>query len=282
MRILIVEDEAGLVAPAGGGASATAGYAVDCGRRRRARRLPRPDGKLRRRAARPRAAAHRRPDAAARLARVGPQRSGAGADRARQLARDGGRASTSAPTTTWRSRSGWRKCSPGCAALIRRASGQPQQRAALRRRHARSAAGARDARRRAGQADEPRVPRALVPDAPPRPRRLAGRADRAHLRAGLRSRLEHRRGVRRAAAAQARRRRSSRPSAGSATGSDHDAVAARTRPSWLRPLDDRARAAVRCAGMSLVLSAATRTCRSSDAGPARSTASGSSHAHRSS
>src|SRR5262249_44292897 len=59
--------------------------------------------------------------------------------------------------------------------------------------------------RRAGAVDEPRVPRAVLPDAPPRPRCLAGGADRAHLRAGRRSRFEHGRSLRRAAEAQARR-----------------------------------------------------------------------------
>ena len=70
---------------------------------------------------------------------------------------------------------------------------------------ARSARGARHRERRAREADQPRVPRALVPDAPPRPRRLAGRADRAHLRARRRPRLEHGRGVHRAAAPEAGR-----------------------------------------------------------------------------
>ena len=53
-------------------------------------------------------------------------------------------------------------------ALIRRASGQVSAGVALRRGRPRSARLARHARRRAGEADEPRVPRALLPDAPPR------------------------------------------------------------------------------------------------------------------
>ena len=60
----------------------------------------------------------------------------------------------------------------------------------------------------------------VLPDAPARPGRLAGRADRAHLRAGLRPRLEHRRGVRRAPAPQARARPSSRRCAGWAIASE--------------------------------------------------------------
>ena len=58
-------------------------------------------------------------------------------------------------------------------ALIRRASGQVRARSCAAARRARSARRPGDARRRARQADEPRVPRALVPDAPSRPRRLA-------------------------------------------------------------------------------------------------------------
>src|SRR5262249_37226248 len=52
-------------------------------------------------------------------------------------------------------------------------------------------------------ADEPRVPRPVVPHAPPRAGRLAGGALRAHLRAGFRPRLQHGRGLHRPAAAQA-------------------------------------------------------------------------------
>ena len=108
-------------------------------------------------------------------------------------------------------------------ALIRRASGQfaPELRCGDRR--ARSARRARDAQRHAGQADEPRVPRAVLPHAPPRAARVPGRAHRAHLRAGLRSRLEHGRGLHRPAAAQARRRPSSRRYAGWATASERTA-----------------------------------------------------------
>ena len=71
-------------------------------------------------------------------------------------------------------------------ALIRRASGQVGAGARVRRPSRSTRASARVTRgRRARQADEPRVPRAVVPDAPPRTRRLAGGAERAHLRAGL-------------------------------------------------------------------------------------------------
>ena len=105
-------------------------------------------------------------------------------------------------------------------ALIRRASGQvtPQLRCGAVALDPRLAKVTLDGA--PGEADQPRVPRALVPDAPPRPRRVAGGADRAHLRAGLRSRLEHRGGVHRPAAPEARRRVSSRPSAAWATGSE--------------------------------------------------------------
>ena len=78
-------------------------------------------------------------------------------------------------------------------------------RAARRRRVSRSAPVEGHARRRAGEADQPRVPRAVVSDAPLRPRRLTGRVDRAHLLADVRSRFEHGRSLHRAAAAQARR-----------------------------------------------------------------------------
>src|SRR5262249_38761024 len=67
----------------------------------------------------------------------------------------------------------------------------------------RSARRASDGGRRAGPPDELRIPRALLSDAPSRPRRLAGRVDRAHLRAGRRPRFEHRRSVHRAAQTQA-------------------------------------------------------------------------------
>src|SRR5262249_16561350 len=74
---------------------------------------------------------------------------------------------------------------------------------ALRRRRARSPRGQSDARRRSREAHEPRVPCALVPDASPRTRRVAERADGAHLRAEQRPRFEHRRSLHRAAAPQA-------------------------------------------------------------------------------
>src|SRR5262249_52284574 len=57
---------------------------------------------------------------------------------------------------------------------------------------------------RAREAHQPRVPRPVVSDAPPRTRRLPERTDRAHLRAERRPRFEYGRGVRRAAAPQAR------------------------------------------------------------------------------
>ena len=185
------------------------------------------------------------------------------------------RASTAAPTTTWRSRSDGRSARPPAR------PDPPRERtaragAAVRRRDARSAAGARDAGRRAGPADRPRVSRAVVSDAPPRPRRLAGRADGAHLRAGLRPRLQHRRGLRRAPAPQAR------------------ALADRNRPR--SRLQARLRDARRCArascsapssgpsdlscssfGVIAMCSDASPTCRSSDA-TASSMSSGSSHA----
>ena len=121
-------------------------------------------------------------------------------------------------------------------ALIRRASGQvaPELRCgavALDPRAARVTL-----QRHAGQADEPRVPRAVVPHAPPRAARVAGRADRAHLLAGLRSRLEHRRGVHRPAAAQARAPRSSRRCAGWATASGRTPDDAGPRRSRARVL----------------------------------------------
>ena len=68
-----------------------------------------------------------------------------------------------------------------------------------RARHAAGASHASTARPVKLTSHEFRV--AVVPDAPPRPRGLAGRAHRAHLRAGVRPRFEHRRGVRRAACA---------------------------------------------------------------------------------
>src|SRR6185503_13923930 len=79
-------------------------------------------------------------------------------------------------------------------------------RAAARRPGAGSEDVAGHARRAAGEADRARAARALVPAAPSRPRGVAVGARRAHLRADLRSRLEHRRSVHRAAAPQARRR----------------------------------------------------------------------------
>src|SRR4029078_3330899 len=57
----------------------------------------------------------------------------------------------------------------------------------------------------AGEAHQPRIPRALVPDAPPRARRVAERVDRAHLLGERHPRLEHGRSVHHAAAPEARR-----------------------------------------------------------------------------
>ena len=203
MRVLVVEDEA-RCRSSWRAALGEAGYAVDCaadgeradflGQTERYDAvvldlgLPKVDGLTVLR--RWRDAGHRDP--------------GAGADGARQLAREG-------PGHRRRRRRLRRQAVPdrGSAGAAARAD-PPRERtgdagAALRRPRARSARREGHRRRRAGQADQPRVPRALVPDAPARPRRVAGRADRAHLRAELRSRLEHGRGVHRAAAAQARR-----------------------------------------------------------------------------
>jgi len=54
--------------------------------------------------------------------------------------------------------------------------------------------------------DEPRVPAALLPDAPYRPGRVPRRTHRAPLRPGFRPRLEHDRGLRRTVAQEARGR----------------------------------------------------------------------------
>ena len=68
-------------------------------------------------------------------------------------------------------------------ALIRRSSGQVAGGASLRRDRARSARREGHRRRAAGPPHQPRVPRALVSDAPSRQGRVAVRAERAHLRA---------------------------------------------------------------------------------------------------
>src|SRR5262249_25033673 len=77
----------------------------------------------------------------------------------------------------------------------------------VRRHRARRARRASDGERHARAADEPRVPRAVVPDASPRQGGLASGAERAHLRRAPRSRLEHRGSVRRAPPPKTRRRR---------------------------------------------------------------------------
>ena len=67
--------------------------------------------------------------------------------------------------------------------------------------------GPRRRRRQSGQADVARIPPARLSDASFGPRRLAHGARRASLRPGFRPRFEHHRGVRRAPAQEARRRR---------------------------------------------------------------------------
>src|SRR6185369_7922920 len=79
-------------------------------------------------------------------------------------------------------------------------------RAALRTGDARSARRAGRGERTAHPADQPRIPRALVPDAPSRSRRAADRTGGTHLRRESGSRFEHRGGVRRARAPQGGRR----------------------------------------------------------------------------
>ena len=203
MRVLVVEDETSLSEQLVG----CAGRRGLCRRlrgRRRARRLPRAHRRLRRGRARSRIASRRRPHGAQRLAPFRACRPRSRAHRSRQLARDGprhrrrrGRLRVEAVQDG----GGARPAARAHSAVERAAAaGHP-----VRRRDARSATGPGDARWRAGQADEPRVPRALVPDAPSHSRRVAERADRAHLRAGLRPRLEHRRSVHRAPSTQARR-----------------------------------------------------------------------------
>src|SRR5690606_19652713 len=61
----------------------------------------------------------------------------------------------------------------------------------------------RDRRRSPVAAHRPRIPRPRLPGPPLRPGRLAQRPDRAHLRAGLRSRLEYGRGLHRTPAQEA-------------------------------------------------------------------------------
>ena len=90
--------------------------------------------------------------------------------------------------------------------LIRRASRPAGAGVAGRRGRARHAAGAGQRRGAPVRLTGARAARVHLPDAPPRPGRAAGRTGRAHLRARRRPRLEHGRGLHRAAAAQARRR----------------------------------------------------------------------------
>ncbi len=85
--------------------------------------------------------------------------------------------------------------------------GRPrQERAELRAGAARHPHRARRRGRQSGEADQPRIPAAVVPDASLRPRGVAHRAGRAPLRPGLRPRQQHHRGVRRPHPQEARRR----------------------------------------------------------------------------
>src|SRR5439155_1078251 len=72
------------------------------------------------------------------------------------------------------------------------------------RRHARHSLGQSDGEWGSRRSVGPRVPGAPLPDAPQGPGRLPQRVDRAHLRPGLRPRLQHDRGLCRPAAAEAR------------------------------------------------------------------------------
>ena len=190
MRILIAEDEPALRDQL----DRRAGRGWLRGRCRggwRAGRLPRADRALRRGDAGSRAAQGRWPDAAATLARRRVDRADSGADRPRQLAREG--AGHRQRRRRLRRQAVPDRGSAGAAARAdparERAGGR---RSPVRPVDARSPAGQGHAERHAGPADQPRVPRARLSDASPRPRRLAGGAGGAHLRAGRRSRFEHR------------------------------------------------------------------------------------------
>ena len=129
------------------------------------------------------------------------------------------RASTPAPTTTWRSRSTWRRCWRGCARWCAAPPATPRTR---------SRCGPLRLDIHAGRvtvdgnpvkltAHEYRLLDYLMHHTGRS--RLADRADRASLRPGLRPRLQHDRGLRRPAAQEARRRPDRRRCAASATGS---------------------------------------------------------------
>src|SRR6185436_13636677 len=105
-------------------------------------------------------------------------------------------------------------------------------RAAVRRPRGRSADRPGDDGRKPREAHEPRVPRAVVPDAPEGTCRFAERADGAHLRAGLRSGLQHGGGLHRAPAAEARarlHRDGARPRLSRGTGAVTPRVSLRSR-----------------------------------------------------
>src|SRR5690606_30465484 len=163
-------------------------------RQRRRRAPPRRDRALRRGGARPRAAAHRRGHGAEIVACLGPRNARAGAHRARQLAREGRRHRCGCRRLPDQAvpHGGAAGATAGVAAPRRRTF---ERGTALRTAGARHAQRPRDRRRSPVAADRPRIPRPRLPDPPLRPGGLAQRPDRAHLRAGLRSRLEHGRGL---------------------------------------------------------------------------------------
>ena len=134
-----------------------------------------------------------------------PRHAGADADRARPLERQG-------PGLRRRRRRLRRQAlpsrrgagaHPGAAAPLRRPR---QERAQLRAGPARHPHRAHRGRRQSGQADLPRIPAAVLSDAPRRPRGLPHRTGRASLRPGFRPRQQHHRGVRRPHPQEARRR----------------------------------------------------------------------------
>src|SRR5262245_19651248 len=174
-------------------------------RRRRARGLPRPDRALRRDRARSRPAEDRRPHPDPALARGRARDAGAGADRARQLARKG-------PGHRRGRRRLRREALQGRGGPRAAAGADPPRERTADARHpvrphrARYARRAGHAERESREAHEPRVPRALLSDAPPRTRGVAVGAARAHLRPECRPRLEHRGGVHRTPAPEARGR----------------------------------------------------------------------------
>ena len=216
MRVLVVEDETALQDQLVE-VLRQAGYAVDAaGDGLRAEFLGQTET-LRRGGARPGAAARRRPDRAAPLARRRPGDAGAGAHRARPLVGQGAGHRRRRRRLPDQAVPGRRAAGPRCAGSSAAPRGSWRRSCAS----ATSCSIPRQARvtrpRRAGAPHRARVAGVRLPDAPPRSRRAAGRAGRAHLRPRRGSRLEHGRGLRRPAAPQARRRRRSRPCAGSAT-----------------------------------------------------------------